>query len=66
MPLRAHDAAGVAYATPGSHGDANPLANKGRYMPSLAEMGLFDRSHVYTQADVEVVLPPERLFAPSE
>lgn len=51
---------GTAYHTPGSKDDRNPAANKGRYMPSLAEMGLMAPAFQYGGADV-AVLAPERL-----
>lgn len=51
---------GVRYHTPGSEDDRNPAANVGRYMPSLAEMGLWTDEYAYSQDDV-AVLSPQRL-----
>ena len=47
--------AGTHYCTPGSRDNLNPDANRGRYMPSLAEMGL--PVYTYTAEDVEVLSP---------
>jgi hypothetical protein len=51
---------GTAYHTPGSKDGLDPAANKGRYMPSLAEMGLMAPMFQYSGADM-AVLAPERL-----
>lgn len=53
--------AGVPYFTPGSHGNRNRAANAGRYMPSLAEMGLWDESFAYSDQEVRA-MHPQRLF----
>lgn len=50
---------GEKYFTPGSKDDRNPDANRGRYMPSLAEMGLVP--YPYTTSSLDT-LTPERLF----
>ena len=53
---------GAEYHTPGSRGDVDRAANQGRYMPSLAQMGLHDAGRFgYTREDVDV-LRPQRLF----
>jgi hypothetical protein len=53
--------AGLAYATPGSPGDANAAANLGRYMPSLTEMGLWSETYRYSD-DERRALEPQPLF----
>ena len=53
---------GGTYHTPGSRGDTNKTANKGRFMPSLLEMGLWTSDEfAYTASDVQT-LCPEALF----
>ena len=52
---------GIEYSTPGSRGNANRLANAGRYMPSLSEMGLLDDSFAYSREELQA-LYPEPLF----
>jgi hypothetical protein len=49
------------YYTPGSQGDLNKAANKGRFMPSLSEMGLWGARFEYSP-DERRALTPERLF----
>lgn len=46
---------GQTYSTPGSKGDRNRQANKGRYMPSLSEMGF--EPYAYSQAALDALLP---------
>lgn len=50
---------GQTYFTPGSADNRDPSANRGRYMPSLAEMGL--PTYPYTQETARA-LQPEPLF----
>ena len=52
---------GSYYYTPGSKDDRNKASNKGRYMPSLSEMGLWNESFRYS-ADEERALLPQPLF----
>ena len=53
--------AGVAYYTPGSRDARNRAANAGRYMPSLAEMGLWDERFRYSDREARAMFP-QRLF----
>lgn len=46
---------GVTYFTPGSKNDRNSAANKGRYMPSLSEMGF--ESYAYSATSMQTMLP---------
>lgn len=57
---------GVKYYTPGSAYNTNPAANRGRYMPSLKEMGMLSTQEqkdafAYSAEDERTMLP-ERLF----
>ncbi len=45
------------YSTPGSRDDRNVAANKGRYMPSLTEMGFGNSFVPYSVRDREVLEP---------
>lgn len=49
------------YYTPGSRDDRNKAANKGRYMPSLSEMGLWSDEYRYSREE-QAALFPEPLF----
>ena len=51
----------LQYFTPGSQEDRDTRANRGRYMPSLAEMDLLDDRFRYSLAD-RSVLTPQPLF----
>ena len=55
--------AGLEYETPGSRDDRNRAANAGRYMPSLAEMGLFDEERFRYSREEAASLHPQPLFA---
>ena len=50
---------GGTYFTPGSKDDVNPSANKGRYMPSLAEMNI--EPYAYSTDSMQTMFP-ERIF----
>ena len=52
---------GGVYYTPGSQGDVNRAANKGRYMPSLRELGLWNESFEYSREERDA-LDPQKLF----
>lgn len=52
---------GLPYFTPGSKEDRNRAANAGRYMPSLAEMGLWEESFAYSEQEARAMYP-QRLF----
>lgn len=52
----------MGYYTPGSKEDRNKAANKGRYMPSLSEMGLWSDMYRYSREE-QAALLPEPLFA---
>lgn len=54
---RALKAGGGAYHTPGSRDNRNRAANTGRYMPSLAEMGLWDERFRYTEREARAMQP---------
>lgn len=54
--------AGVAYSTPGSAGDLDRAANRGRYMPSLSEMGLWEDRFRYSEPEARA-MHPQPLFA---
>ena len=51
----------VSYYTPGSEADRNRAANKGRYMPSLSEMGLWKDEYTYSENEVRAMYP-QRIF----
>lgn len=50
------------YATPGSRDDRNKAANKGRYMPSLSEMGLWNEEDFGYSPDEVQALYPQPLY----
>lgn len=52
---------GIVYYTPGSQGNRNRAANTGRYMPSLAEMGLWDDRFAYSEWELRA-MHPQPLF----
>ena len=54
----------VAYYTPGSQGDRNRAANRGRYMPGLSEMGMWEDKYKYTERELRAMYP-QRLFQKS-
>lgn len=46
------------YSTPGSRDDRNKAANKGRYMPSLSEMNLWnEKDFAYSQEEMQALFP---------
>ena len=52
---------GTVYYTPGSQGNRNRAANAGRYMPSLAEMGMWDERFAYSEWELRA-MQPQRLL----
>lgn len=53
---------GKKYFTPGSRDDRNAAANKGRYMPSLSEMGLMSDRFEYSRDEIDAIYPQSLFY----